>query len=411
MANTFASALVPRILPGTLEVLREYCPMLYWASKDYSGAASMLGDTVTMQKGVALAAGDVTPAMIAPSPSDIAPGYVTLSISNWKKASFGLTQKEYAEIIAGNTIPFQVQEAIRTVVNQVSASMWAGYTRISNISGYAGTGCVASNSVAYIADSAYKLDRALCPKGNRRLFISLRDAADLRQNTAYGQFYYVGESGQDNILRSGAFKSFYEYKTVEQDSAVPVHTVGTLGGGTVALAADAAAGAESVSVTVTGGSGLALKAGDVITIPGTGATLESGNARNQYSLTADATIAAAGTGTLYLNRGLTSAKVSTNAVTLGYTDGSHAIATSVQNIGGDPTGIGVVMRFPAPDMMGNRTAYESVPLIDPETGAVLCLTHLGGYHMSMWEVSALYGTAVVDERKLCRIVSYTALSA
>jgi hypothetical protein len=385
--------------------------MLSWVNKDYSGAAGMLGDTVTMQKGVALAVGDVTPAMIAPSPSDIAPGYVTISINNWKKANFGLTQKEYTEIIAGNTIPFQVQEAIRSVVNQVSASMWAGYTKISNISGYAATGCVASNALTYIADSAYKLDRALCPRGNRRLFLSLRDANDLRTNTAYGQYYYVGEGGQDNIVRNGAFKSFYEYKTVEQDWAVPVHTVGTLGGGTVALAAGAAAGAESVSVTVTGGSGLALKAGDVIHIPGTGATAESGYNRTHYSLTADASIAAAATGTLYLNRGLSSAKVATNAVTLALTDSSHAIDTGINNIGGDPTGIGVVMRFPAPDMMGNRTAYESVPLIDPETGAVLCLTYLGGYHMSSWEVSALYGTAVVDERKLVRIVSYTALTA
>jgi hypothetical protein len=344
--------------------------------------------------------------MIAPSPENIAPGYAQIKIDQWKKASFGLTQKEYHEVIAGNQVPFQVAEAIRTVVNGVSASIWSQYAQISNSAGISATGCVASNATTYVAGAAYALDKALCPKGNRRLWLSLKDANDLRSNTAYGQYIYVGgEPSGNNIMRDGAFKSFFDFKSVEQDWSVPVMTVtNTVGGGTVALAADAAKGATSISVTVTGGSGLILDAGSLILV-GT----ETGLARTGYSVTEAVTIAAAGTGTVKLNRGLSTAKATGAAMSLSTTNGSNALATSIQNICGDPTGIGIVMRFPATDLMGNRTAYESFPLIDPQTGAILCLTHLGGYHMSSWEVSALYGTAFVDERKLARLVSYAAL--
>jgi hypothetical protein len=405
MGNSFVANLIPRILPTTLEVLREQVPLLGWANKDYSESAGKLGDTVTIQKPVALAIGDVTPAMVAPSPSDMTPGYATITIDSWKKASFGLTQKEYTEVIAGNTVPFQVQEAIRTVVNQVSSSIWGKYYQISNIAGYSATGCVASNSVAYVSAAAAALDKALCPKGNRRLWLSLRDAADLRTNTAYGQYIYVGkEPSGDNIMRDGAFKSFFDFKSVEQDYYVPVHTAGSLGGSTVTLSGDHVAGATTVLLASSGGT-VALKAGDLIKF---GA--ETGLIRDSYSVTADVTITTGTTGYAYLNRGLSTAKSSGASCTLPYTDGSHAIATSVQNIGGDPTGIGIVMRYPSADLMGNRTAYESAPIIDPVTGAVLCLTYLGGYHMASWEVSALFGTAFVDERKLMRLVSYTSAS-
>jgi hypothetical protein len=408
MANTFVADLVPRILPATLQVLREDQPLVGWASKNYSDSAGMLGDTVTIQRSYPMGtAGDVAPAMIAPSPSNIAPGYTQIKIDSWKKANFGLTQKEYAEIIAGNQIPFQVEEAIRSVVNAVATSAWSKFYQISNTAGKSATGCVASNSVSYVAGAAKELDLALCPKGNRRMFLSLKDCADLRTNTAYGQYYYAGpEPVGSNIVRDGQFKSFYDFKSVEADYSVPVMTVtNTLGSGTVALDVAGVAGDQTISVTVTGGTGLILNAGSIITIGS-----ETFPARDKYSVT-EAVASATGAGNIIkLNRGLSTAKSIGASVTLAYTSGTDALATSVQNICGDPTGIGIVMRYPASDMMGNRTMGESFPLVDPMTGAVLCLTHLSGYHMSMWEVSALFGTAFVDERKLCRLVSYAALS-
>jgi hypothetical protein len=406
MANSFVANLIPRILPSTLEVLREQLPLTAWAARDSATVNDFvtgnLGDTVTIQKPVSLAVGDVTPAMIAPSPSDVTPGYTDFKIDSWKKASFGLTQKEYYEIIAGHYVPFQVQEAIRTVCNQVAQTLWAKYYMISNLAGYSATGCVASNSVAYVAGAAAMLDKSLCPKGNRRLWLSLRDAADLRQNTVYGQYIYVGKEPQgENIMRDGAFKSFYDFKSVEQDYYVPVHTLGTLGGATVTVSGDHVAGAQSVLLAVSGGT-MALKAGDVLKI-GT----ESGMLRDAYSVTADLTVTTGTTGTATLNRGLTTAKASGASVSIAYTDGSHALATSVQNIGGDPSGVCIATRYPSTDMLGNRTAYESAPMVDPLTGTVLCLTYLGGYHMASWEVSALFGCSFVDERKLVRLVSYT----
>ena len=407
MSNSFVANLIPRLLPKTLEVLREQLPLLSAVQKDYDNCAAALGDTVTIQKSVPLTIGDVSPAMIAPSPQDIAPGFTTVSISNWKKASFGLTTKEIHEIIAGNQIPYQVEEAIRTVCRYVSQSMWAGYTSVSNLAGKCGTGCVASNSLAYVSDAAHKLDLSFAPGGNRQLVMSLKDAADLRTNTAYGTFLSSGEQGAANVLRAAStdniFKSLYDFKSVTQDATVPIHTVGTFGGGTVAASGTNAANSTSILVAVTGGTGFALKAGDVVVI-GT----ETYPARNTYSLTADATIGAGTTGTLYLNRGLSTAKSSSEAVTLATTDGSNALASSIVNLAGDMSGIAVVARIPEADMMGlPRTMYESFAITDPVTGFPLTLTHLSGYHMSAFEISALWGTAMVDERKLCRLHSYT----
>lgn len=404
MANTFVSDLIPRILPTALEVLREDCPLMGWASKDYSDSAGKLGDTVTVQRSAPLAIDDVTPAMIAPSPENINPGYATITINKWKKASFGLTQKEYAEVIAGNTVPFQVTEAIRTVVNQVASDAWSNYWQVSNVAGKSATGCVASNSTAYVAAAAKALDLALCPKGNRRLWLSLKDAADLRSNTAYGQYYYAGpEANGQNIVRDGVFKSFFDFKSVEQDYFTPVMTVtNTVGGGTVAIDTAAAKGATTIYVTVSGGSGVTLNKGSLITI-GT----ETWPGRNVYSVTTAVSGITGANNAITLNRGLTTAKTN-EAVALATTDGSTALATSIQNLCGDPTGIGIVMRYPAEALMGNRTIGESYPIIDPLTGAILVLTHIPGYHMASFEVSALYGTSIIDERKLARLVSYAA---
>jgi hypothetical protein len=409
MSNTFVANLIPRILPKTLEVLREDAPIIGWARKDYEGiTAGSLGDTVTVQKSVPLAIGDVSPAMIAPSPTDCAPGYVSYQISNWKKASFGLTQKEYSEIIAGNFVPFQVEEAIRTVVNAVASSMSAEYYRVSNVAGKTGTCPFASNSIQYMSDAETALTKALCPKGNRRAWISLKDANTLRTNTGYGQYINIGQEPEgSNIVRDGNMKAFFGFKSVQEDFWTPVHTVGTLGGGTVAVTGPStAAGATTVNVTVTGGSGLALKKGDIIKI-----ATETYPARDTYSLMADVSIAAAGTGDLLLNRGLSTAKT-TDAVTIAYSDaisgGTTAFGTSIQNLVGDPSGIALTMRVPSSSLMDSRTMYDSMPMVDPVTGAVLLLTYLGGYHQAAWEVSALYGLALVDERKFCRLVSTAA---
>lgn len=399
MANTFASSLVPNIIPKTLEVLREMHPLLGDVTKDYEASAGKIGTTVNIQKPVALGVSAVTPAMIAPSPSNIAPGSVSLTVDKWYKSNFHLTDKEATEILAGNTIPTQVGEAVRAVVNQVSSDLMAQYYKISNTAGKPGTGAFASNSLDALAKADLALNFRNCPRTGRKAYLSLKDYNATLTNTNF-QYYY--QSGSNKTFSSGDPGTPFGFKP-EMEYGIVTHTVGTFGGGAVATSADAAAGATSVTVAVTGGSGLALKAGDVIIF---GSVLTS---PYQYSVTADVSISASSTGTISLNRELSAAVASGTAVTL-YTYDSSGWVTAVTNIVGDPKGFGCVMRTPSADSYGGSSLYESFPIVDPLTGAVLTMTYMGGYHMSAWEVSALYGVGVVDERRLCRMLSYTSLS-
>ena len=82
--------------------------------------------------------------------------------------------------------------------------------------------------------------------------------------------------------------------------------------------------------------------------------------------------------------------------------------SGVQCIAGDPAGFALVMRTPGDSIEGAPTLGPSLSMVDPQTGIPMKLTYLPGYHSAQWELSVLFGTDMIDGRRLVRAATYHA---
>ncbi len=134
------STLIPTVVARGLSSLREQTAMPRLVNFDYSAEAARPGDTIDVPIPAAIAAENVTPGPVPPSPPDLAPGKVQIALSNWKKAAFHLTDKEAAEITGRDGfMPMQMQEAVRALANAVNDSLHQEYRRIYTLIGTPGT--------------------------------------------------------------------------------------------------------------------------------------------------------------------------------------------------------------------------------------------------------------------------------
>src|SRR3546814_4837088 len=124
---------MPKILARGLLELREQGVMPRLVHADYSNDAARKGDTIDVPLPSAVSVSDVTPSNTAPAPADAAPAVAQISLSNWKKAGFHLTDREMLEIDAEESfVLMQMAEAVRALANAVNASVPAEYAEIGS---------------------------------------------------------------------------------------------------------------------------------------------------------------------------------------------------------------------------------------------------------------------------------------
>lgn len=385
MSNTFNSSLMPRILAGALDVLREECVLATKCMKDFRNAAAQLGDTVTVAVPTAQAVTDITPAAVPPSLADTTYGVKQVTINKWKKSMFHMTTKEATEYQSQVIIPMQVQEAARALAYQLNSDILANYTSIYGYAGTAGTDPFASN-VNPVVDVKRVLDFQKCPDGNRMLVVGHAEETAALKLTDLRYFQY---SGDKDAFRRGQVGTLFGIN-VFRDVQRPTHTAGSITTGLIAKAATAvAAGATSFAATTAASTGACdLKVGDIIQI--------GSSALETYTLTAVAVQASAATDvTLAISPGLRTALAGSEAITV---KASHGV-----NIACDPGAFAVVMRTPPNSIEGAPVYGPSMVMADPVTGIPLKLSYLPGYHAAQWELSMLYGTAVIDPRRAARL--------
>ena len=388
MANTFDSSLQPRILAGALEVLREEAALAAEVSKDFNGAAGMVGETVTINKPTAQSAGNLTPAATPPALTDNTYGVTSITIDKWKRSGFHLTDREATQIITGNVVPNQIREAARALAYQLNSDLWATYKSSYGYAGTAGTDPFATN-VNPVADARKALNYQRCPDGNRVLLIGLNEEASALKLDDFKKMLNAGDA---NAFRRGDIGNLYGFR-VRLDRQRPVHTAGTITTGLAAKAATAvAAGLKTFVATTAASTGAcALLVGDVIAIAGHTTT---------YTLTATATQASAATDvTLAFEPGLEVALAGGEAITV---KASHGV-----NMAFDPAGFGLVMRTPKDAIEGAPTLGQHMVMVDPVSGMPLKLSYYPGYHAAQWELSILYGAAMIDPRRVVRLAGAT----
>lgn len=401
MSNTFASTLMPRILAGALQVLREEVAFAKLMSKDYEGSAGHLGQQVSVAIPYAADTYDVTPAAVPPALTDSKFYSRLITINTWKGTRFSFTPKEAMEYDFGNSqyVPRSIAEAARAQARLINQSITALWTKIPNLVGNVSSRLFASN-IDSLADTRTRLNYQLCPPENRVLVMSLEDENDAMKLDDVKRNPQM--AGDHDVYRKALLGRIYDIDLVRDRDIATSGAAGTGITGTATCAATAK-GSSTISVTMSGGGGdsLHFHDGDIFMISDD-STASSQLMRRQYANQGAVTIASAGTGTITLDHPLETTLAGTETLTVATGQGAGRV-----NIAGDLSGFGLVMRIPPSSIEGAPTIGPSIDMTDPVSGIPMKLTYLPGYHAAQWELSTLWGVDVVDWRRLTRDYSKT----
>jgi hypothetical protein len=386
MANTINPILVDRIYAMGMKALRRKTSLLKYVTRyDREFNSSFQGDTVVVPLPHVFQdsdVGDVIPSNINPAPSDIAPNFGVVTLNNWKKVAYALTDKEVSDLQAG-TFTAQFDAAMDALARTIVRNVWLNYLGVYQAVGTAGVTPFASNIT--IAGAARKLlFQAGVPAENRAMILGF-DADAEAINLAIFQQYL--QAGTTETLREGIIgrASGFDWDT---DAYLPSFVGGTLsnGIGKSALVNGAVSvGATSVnidSLTLTG----TLVIGDIFTVAGS---------TQQYVVTANR---------LVLGNAIAALTFSPAAKT---TFADNAVITFVAN-----HALAAMAMHPQAICFASKpldnVTFEGGSQIrqypDPMSGLTVCLEITRQYKQTVAEFSCLWGSSLVRPECAVRIL-------
>lgn len=276
MANTLTNIL-PTILAGGVQALRERAVMAQLVNRDYQGLAQQKGNVVNIPVPSAIAARAVTPAVAMASNVDFAPTSAAVTLDQWYEAPLNISDADAASIDMAY-VAMQSTEAIKSLANNVDQYIMGKHKRIFAYSGAAGT-TPFNTSLTAVASAALVLHQNLAPTEDRRAVISPLAEFYFKQNS---QILQADQRGNTTGLTEGVIGRVLGLDWfVDQNMATVTHTPG--GGwvtGFTVSTTTGVAGGSTLHVLNATASGT-IKVGDVFTL-GT-------DTLNQYVVTASAT--------------------------------------------------------------------------------------------------------------------------
>ena len=299
MANTINSLLVDRIYAMGLLALRRQTALLRYVTTYEKEVMdnSFRGDTVVVPIPSQRSDSDVTdvvPSNTPPAPSDITLRYASVTLSNWKKVNFALTDFEVSKLSAG-TMSDEFSGAIDVLAGNIIRSVMANYTGIYQYSGTAGTTPFAS-STASAASARKLLNISGAPMENRAIILNFDADANAIGLSLFQQYLQKGDT---ETLREGTIKRALGFDWAV-DGYLPTFTGGTLSNGTSKAALINGAATVGVSTINIDSSPLTgtLVVGDLFTVAGdtqqyvvTGNKTASGNAISALAFAPPAKVA------------------------------------------------------------------------------------------------------------------------
>jgi len=391
VSNTLTS-IMPKILARALLVLREMAIMPRIVNGDFQPEVAAKGATINIPIPTARTATDVTPGPTPPDPSGTVSSTVAVELNNWKKANFGLTDKELGEIDKNAAfIPMEMGEAIRALANAVNASLHAEYLGIYGWAGnptyYAFGQETGGPGVTTATDMRKVLNQQLAPKADRRGvldFTAEANALALAQFSDAEKVMSAAVKIEGEVGRKFGIDWF-------ADDGVKTHIAGTITTGLINKAATAiAVGDKTCTATTAATTGAcALKVGDIILFAGDTQT---------YVLTADATQpSAASNVTLNFEPGKKVAATGSEAITV---KGSHVV-----ELGFHRDAFACAIRPLETLTTDLQLGNQIMSLTDPQTGISLRLEVSRQYKQTMWELDILWGAKLVRPALAMRYAS------
>ncbi|USG59938.1 hypothetical protein NBZ79_12200 [Sneathiella marina] len=361
------SAAMPKILARGLLALREQAVMPRLVNGDYSADAAAKGDTVDIILPSALTAEDVTPGITAEAPEDSALEKVQIELTNWKKASFYLTDKEMMEVdMRDNFLPVQASAAIRALANAVNQSIHATYVGIPGLVGTAGTTPFAKDATDATAARRLLLEQK-APKENRFGVLDFEAEAQALNLAAFAD---ADRAGSDGVKIDGEIGRKYGIHW-HSDDHVPTHVT-------------AAAGTPLVKGA--GHSGHSLILGGLTTAPAVGDIFTIDGDAQQYAVTGASDLS--GTeATVTLTPALQQSPADKAALTF---VGDHVV-----NLVFNRDAFAFANRPLAQSSQELGLGNQILSMTDPVTGLSLRLEVSRQYKQVVWEFDILWGVALV----------------
>ncbi len=364
--------IMPKVLATGLNVLRSRVVMTRVVNTDYSTDAAKKGATIDVPVSQKRNVSDVVPGPTSTNPEDTDIKTVPVSLDNWKKANFGLTDNELNKIAAKEYfIPAQMQEAFDALATAINQSIYDGYKGIYGVAGTAGTTPFSTDASEAI-EARKVLNQQRCWRDNRWAAIDFDAGANA---LALPTFADADKVGSSDVKISGEIGMKYGFYWMEDDD-VPTHTAGDASG--YQTNGSHATGDDTIAIDTGSGD---FNVGDIITFAGHDQTYTVKTATSTQLTIAPALVQDVTDNTAISSK-----------------------ASHVVNIAGHRDAFALAMR--APDL-GLKEVYNdanSFTMADPETGLVMRLELVRQYKQVFWEVDCLWGTALVDPRLACRIM-------
>ena len=285
MPNT-QSAILDVVFSQALQTLREYCVMPRLVNTDFANVPAGQGDTVNVRIPTAQAVSDVSPNQGPVTPVDNTYTAGSITLDRWRKAGFYLTDKERGEL-NGAQVPMQLQEAVKSLANDINSYLFSQYKKVWTSVGAPGTpvfnGTTWNAATTTLRSALAEMSANVIPNADRRLALH-----PVSYSSALGVegFVLANQRGQTGAINDRALGRVMGLDWYE-DQAVPGHASTALSAGAATVNGVNASGAISLSVAKATNTS-ALIEGDILTIA-------SGPAAGQYVVKTAVTLAVGNT--------------------------------------------------------------------------------------------------------------------
>jgi hypothetical protein len=377
VANTLTN-LIPELYSNLDVVSRELVGLIPAVTMDAVASRAAKDATVRSFVAPASTASDVTPGLYAPDAGDQTIGNVTLSISKVRKVPIRWNGEE--ELSVGGAGPgatairgAQIQQAFRTLTNEIESDLAALHAFASRAAGTAATTPFGTANDYTAASLTRKIlaDNG-APLSGLQMVVDTTAGANIR-----GKQAAAADAGSDSILRQGVLLDINGFM-VRESAQIKAPTAGSVSGTLASLVR--AAGVTVLTTTADYSS--TLLAGDVVTFAGD---------TNQYVITS----------------------VSASAITIGApglvagtTTGTKAItviATARRNMAFSRNAIVLAQRLPALPS-GGDSAVDRAVVTDPRSGLSFEISQYAQYRQMYWEVACAWGVKVIKPEHLALLL-------
>ena len=373
MANTLTN-LIPDLYSNLDVVSRELVGMVPAVTLDATTSRAAKGQIVRSFVAPASTAADITPGVTPPDDGDQNIGNVDLTITKSRRVPIRWNGEEERGVNSGSGASAiqadQIQQAFRTLANEIETDLCGLYVGMSRASGTAGTTPFGTANDYTDASFARKIlvDNG-SPDSDLHMVLDTAAGANLR-----GKQAAVDASGTTSLLRQGVLLDI-NGMMIRESGQIANHTKGT-GASATTDNAGYAVGATELTLA-SAGTGTIL-AGDVITLAGDA---------NQYVVAAgDADVSGGGTITLAAPGLQQAIGTSATAITV--------VANSARSMAFRRSAVVLAQRLPALPADGDL-ATDRTTIVDPRSGLAFEVAMYPQYRQMQYEVSCAWGVKLI----------------